>query len=391
MKLPIYLDSHATTPCDPRVIEKMLPFFSQHFGNASNVNHAFGKKAQEACEKAREQVASLIKASPREIIFTSGATESNNQALIGIARAYKDKGTHIITTQIEHKSVMNPLKFLENEGFKVTWLSVDRHGLVDVEEIRKNITTQTILISVMTANNEIGTIEPILEIGKLASAREVLFFTDAVQAVGKLSIDVDQMNIDLLSIAGHKMYGPKGIGALYIRSKGPKVRILPIIYGSNQERSLRSGTLNVPGIVGLGEACAIAQIEMREESLKGKKLRDQLERNLLSKLPNVYVNGHPKERLDHNLNVSFLGIESDQLVLEMPNLAVSTGTACKATSKEPSHVLKALGLNDEMALSSIRFGIGRFNTEEELDYASCEVERAVNLLREKSALWKQRS
>ena len=387
MKLPIYLDNNSTTRTDPRVVEAILPWFTEKFGNAASRNHPFGWEAEEAVEKAREQVAALIGASGREIIFTSGATESNNLAIKGVAAMYKKKGNHIITAAIEHKAVLDPCKRLEKEGYSVTVLPVDKFGRVTAEQIREAITDKTILVSIMFANNEIGTINPIAEIGKLCKEKGILFHTDAVQAVGKIPVDVEAMGIDLLSMTAHKMYGPKGIGALYVRKKDPRVRLEPMIDGGGHERGMRSGTLPVPLIVGHGEACEIARLEMADESKKTFALRESLRKQIMDNLPETFINGHPENRLPGNINLSFAYVEGEGLMMGIKDLAVSSGSACTSASLEPSYVLRALGVGDELAHSSIRFGLGRFNTQEEVDYAAKLVVSEVSRLREMSPLY----
>ncbi|CUT00145.1 IscS subfamily cysteine desulfurase [Candidatus Chrysopegis kryptomonas] len=388
LRFPIYLDNHATTPVDPRVLEAMLPYFTEKFGNPASRQHQFGWEAESAVELARKQIAELINANPREIIFTSGATESINLALKGIALAYAEKGKHIITTQIEHKATLDTCKRLEKIGFKIDYLPVDKYGVVDPDEIKKRITSETILVSVMFANNEIGTIEPIEEIGKICSEMNVLFHTDAAQALGKVPIDVQKLNIDLMSVSAHKLYGPKGIGALFIKRKTPKIKIVPIIDGGGHENGLRSGTLNVPGIVGFGKACEIAKLEMKNEAERTKYLRDKLQNGIMNKLEDVYLNGHPTQRLPNNLNLSFYGVESEAILMGMKEVALSTGSACSSASVEKSHVLKAIGLNDDLISSAIRFGIGRFNTEEEIDYVINRIVEVVNHLRSISPKYK---
>lgn len=388
LRFPIYLDNHATTPVDPRVLEAMLPYFTEKFGNPASRQHQFGWEAESAVELARKQIAELINANPREIIFTSGATESINLALKGIALAYAEKGKHIITTQIEHKATLDTCKRLEKIGFKIDYLPVDKYGVVDPDEIKKRITSETILVSVMFANNEIGTIEPIEEIGKICSEMNVLFHTDAAQALGKIPIDVQKLNIDLMSVSAHKLYGPKGIGALFIKKKTPKIKIVPIIDGGGHENGLRSGTLNVPGIVGFGKACEIAKLEMKNEAERTKYLRDKLQNGIMNKLEDVYLNGHPTQRLPNNLNLSFYGVESEAILMGMKEVALSTGSACSSASVEKSHVLKAIGLNDDLISSAIRFGIGRFNTEEEIDYVINRIVEVVNHLRSISPKYK---
>jgi len=387
LSLPVYMDNNSTTPCDPRVVEAMLPYFTEKFGNAASRNHAFGWQAEEAVENAREQVAELIGASPKEIIFTSGATESNNLAIKGVASMYRKKGNHIITCVTEHKAVIDPLKRLERDGWNVTWLAVDPDGRVDPREVREAITDQTVLVSIMVANNEVGTIQPIAEIGAICKEKGVLFHTDAVQAAGKIPLDVQKMGIDLLSLSGHKMYGPKGVGALYVRRKDPRVRLDAIQDGGGHERGMRSGTLAVPLIVGLGAAAEIARREMPEESARLLNLRERLRQGIMGQLDHVEVNGHPTERLPGNMNLSFGFVEGEGLMMGIKDIAVSSGSACTSASLEPSYVLKALGADDERAHSSIHFGIGRFNTEEEIDFVIRDVVRAVNHLREMSPLY----
>jgi cysteine desulfurase len=387
VKLPIYLDNNATTRCDPRVVEAMLPFFTEHYGNAASRNHSFGWYAEEAVETAREQIATLIGASAKEIVFTSGATESNNLALKGVASMYRKKGNHIITVVTEHKAILDPCKRLERDGYQVTFLPVDRFGQVSAEQVAAAITDKTILVSVMAANNEIGTLHPIGAIGRLCKERGILFHTDAVQAVGKIAVDVEEMGIDLLSLTAHKLYGPKGIGALYVRRKDPRVRLDPIIDGGGHERGMRSGTLAVPGIVGFGMACELARKEMATETERLLRLREKLRAGITSRLEEVYLNGHPTERLPGNLNLSFAFVEGEGLMMGMKDVAVSSGSACTSASLEPSYVLRALGVGDELAHSSIRFGLGRFNTEEEVDYVIDHVATAVGKLREMSPLY----
>jgi cysteine desulfurase len=387
LKLPIYLDNHATTRVDPRVVEAMLPFFTETYGNAGSRNHVFGWKAAEAVDRAREQVAHLIGASSKEIVFTSGATESNNLALKGVAGLSRRGGKHIVTSKIEHKAVLDPCKHLERDGIEVTYLDVDRDGIVSVDRLEAALKPETILVSIMAANNEIGVLQPIREIGKLCKERKVLFHCDAAQAVGKIPIDVEDLGIDLLSLSGHKIYGPKGIGALYVRRRNPVVRLDPQIDGGGQERGLRSGTLAVSSIVALGKACELCQAEMHEEAERLLGLRKRLHAGIMSRLDQVYLNGHPTKRLPGNLNPSFAYVEGEALMVGMKNVAVSSGSACTSASPEPSYVLKALGVNDELARSSIRFGLGRFNTEEEVDYAIEEVVKAVTRLRDMSPLY----
>jgi cysteine desulfurase len=387
VKTPIYMDNNATTRTDPRVVEAMLPYFTEKYGNSASRNHAFGWEAEEAVENGREQIGKLIGAGAKEIVFTSGATESNNLAIKGVASMYRKKGDHVITVVTEHKAVLDPCKRLERDGYKVTFLPVDKDGRVSAEQVAAAMTDKTILVSIMAANNEIGTMQPIAEIGKLCKQRGVLFHTDAVQAVGKVPVDVEAMGIDLLSLSGHKLYGPKGIGALYVRRKDPRVRLDPIIDGGGHERGMRSGTLPVPLIVGLGEACELAGKEMAAETKRLFALRERLRKGITSKLEDVYLNGHPTERLPGNLNLSFAYVEGEAMMMGIKDVAVSSGSACTSASLEPSYVLKALGVGDELAHSSIRFGLGRFNTEEEVDFVVDDVVRAVNHLRQMSPLY----
>src|SRR5436305_985813 len=387
VKLPIYLDNHATTPADPRVVEAMLPYFTQQFGNAASRNHQFGWEAEAAVETAREQVARLIGATAKEIIFTSGATESDNLALKGVAEMYREKGNHIITAVTEHKAVLDTCKRLEKYGYKVTYLPVKPDGLVDLNQLKDAFTDKTILVSVMAANNEIGVIQPLEEIGKLCRERGVLFHSDAVQALGKVPLDVNKMNIDLASLTAHKLYGPKGCGALYVRRKNPRVQLSAIIDGGGHERGMRSGTLNVPGIVGFGKACEIARLEMPQESVRIAGLRTRLKEKIMSRLDDVYVNGSLEHRLPGNLNLSFLYVEGESLLMGINDIAVSSGSACTSATLEPSYVLKALGLGDDLAHSSIRFGLGRFNTEAEVDYVADRIVTTVAKLRELSPLY----
>jgi cysteine desulfurase len=387
VKTPIYMDNNSTTRTDPRVVEAMLPYFTEKFGNAASRSHVFGWVAEEAVEQAREQIANLINASAKEIIFTSGATESDNLAIKGVAAMYKKKGNHVVTQATEHKAVLDTCKRLEREGYQVTYLPVDRFGQVHAEQVREAITDKTVLVSIMAANNEIGTVQPIKDIGKLCKEKGVLFHTDAVQAIAKLPIDVEDMGIDLLSLSGHKLYAPKGIGALYVRKKDPRVRLEPQIDGGGHERGMRSGTLPVPLIVGLGTACEIARNEMPEESARTFALRERLRKGIMDQLPETYLNGHPTERLPGNANISFAYVEGEGLMMGIKDVAVSSGSACTSASLEPSYVLRALGVGDELAHSSIRFGIGRFNTEAEVDYVVNLVVREVNRLREMSPLY----
>jgi cysteine desulfurase len=393
MKLPIYMDYHATTPMDPRVFEAMKPYFLETFGNAASRNHSFGWEAEEAVEKSRKQIASLIGATAKEIVFTSGATESNNLALKGVAEMYAEKGNHIITAATEHKATLDTCKRLEKHGARVTYLPVQTNGLVDLEQLQAAITDKTILISLMYANNEIGVLQPIAEIGKLAKSKGVLLHTDATQAVGKVPVNVIKDNVDLLSLSGHKMYGPKGVGALYVRRKSPRVQLTAQMDGGGHERGMRSGTLNVPGIVGLGEACALCQAEMAEESKRLGHLRDKLRDKLQAELDETYINGIMDEkslgehRLPNNLNISFAYVEGESLLMGINDIAVSSGSACTSATLEPSYVLKALGAGDDLAHSSIRFGLGRFNTEEEVDYVAAKVIDVVKKLRDLSPLY----
>jgi cysteine desulfurase len=387
VKLPIYMDNHATTPVDPRVIDAMLPYFTEKFGNAASRNHSFGWAGEEAVENARAQVASLIGATPKEIIFTSGATESDNLMIKGVAEMYREKGNHIITQAIEHKAVLDTCKRLEKYGYEVTYLPVQRDGRVDPEDVRKAITPKTILITIMYANNEIGIINPMAEIGKIAKEHGIIFAVDGVQAVGKIPVDVQKDNIDLLSISAHKIYGPKGVGALYVRRRNPRVQLSAIIDGGGHERGMRSGTLNVTGIIGLGKACELAQQEMPEESKRLRALRDRLKAGLEAKLDEVYINGSLEHRLPNNLNMSFAYVEGESLLMGINDVAVSSGSACTSATLEPSYVLKALGVGEDLAHTSIRFGLGRFNTEEEVDYVTDKMVQVVTKLRELSPLY----
>jgi cysteine desulfurase len=396
VKLPIYLDNNATTRCDPRVVEAMLPYFTEVYGNAASRNHPFGWEAEKAVNKARAQIARLVGArvenkggdeNASEIIFTSGATESNNLAIKGVAAMYRKKGNHIITQLTEHKAVIDPCKRLERDGFQVTYLPVDKFGQVHAEQVRQAITDKTILVSIMAANNEIGTVQPIKDIGKACKEKGVIFHTDAVQAVGKIPVDVEAMGIDLLSLSAHKIYGPKGIGALYVRKKDPRVRLDPMIDGGGHERGFRSGTLAVQQIVGTGVACELARMELPAESKYLFRLREKLREGITSQLPDVYLNGHPTERLPGNLNLSFAYVEGEGLMMGIKDIAVSSGSACTSASLEPSYVLKALGVGDELAHSSIRFGLGRFTTEEEVDFTIDAVVKEVSRLREMSPLY----
>jgi cysteine desulfurase len=390
VKLPIYMDNHATTPVDPRVLQAMLPYFAEKFGNAASRNHSFGWAAEEAVENARAQVASLIGATPKEIIFTSGATESDNLMLKGVSEAYREKGNHIITQATEHKAVLDTCKRLEKYGYEITYLPVARDGRVNPEDVRAAITPKTILIAIMYANNEIGAIQPIAEIGKIAKENGVVFAVDAAQAVGKIAVNVQGDNIDLLAISAHKLYGPKGVGALHVRRSNPRVQLAPLIDGGGHERGMRSGTLNVPGMVGLGKACEIAQREMAEERQRVSALRDHLQSALLAKLEGVHINGSREHRLPGNLNASFADVDGESLLLGINDIAVSSGSACTSATLEPSYVLKAIGLGEELAHSSIRFGLGRFTTQEEVDYAGDKVAEVVTRLRELSPTYERR-
>jgi len=387
IKLPIYMDNHATTPVDPRVVDAMLPYFNEKFGNSASRNHSFGWTAEEAVENARAQVARLINATPKEIVFTSGATESDNLAIKGVAEMYREKGNHIITQVTEHKAVLDPCKRLEKYGYEVTYLPVGKDGRVDLDELRGAITPKTILITIMYANNEIGTIQPVAEIGKIAKEKGVFFHTDAVQACGKIPVDVQRDNIDLLSISAHKMYGPKGCGALYVRRRNPRVQLASIIDGGGHERGMRSGTLNVPGIVGFGKSAELCQQEMPEESKRMIALRERLKEHIFSRLDEVYINGSTIHRLPNNLNISFAFVEGESLLMGINDVAVSSGSACTSATLEPSYVLKALGVGEDLAHTSIRFGLGRFNTAEEVDYVANRVIEVVNRLRELSPLY----
>jgi cysteine desulfurase len=387
VNLPIYLDNNATTRVDPRVLEAMLPYFSEKYGNAASRHHVFGREAEAAVEAAREQIAGLIGASPKEIIFTSGATESDNLAVKGVAAMHRRRGNHIVTDATEHRAVLDPCRRLEREGFQVTYLCVDPFGRVSAAQVAAAMTEKTILVSVMAANNEIGTLQPVAAIGKLCKERGVLFHSDAVQAAGKLPLDVEAMGIDLLSLSAHKVYGPKGVGALYVRRRNPHVRLEPILDGGGHERGLRSGTLPVPSIVGFGKACELCRLEMAEEAKRLERMREKLRAGIMGQLDGVRLNGHPTERLPGNLNLSFAYVHGEALLMGLRNVAVSSGSACTSAEPEPSYVLKALGLDDEMSHASIRFGLGRFNTEEEVAYTIAEVVRVVKHLRSLNPLY----
>lgn len=386
MKQPIYLDNNATTPLDPRVLEAMLPYFTEKFGNAASRNHAFGWVAEEGVDYAREQVALLIGCTDKEIIFTSGATEADNLAIKGVFEMYKDKGNHIITVVTEHKAVLDTCKHLEKSGARVTYLKVNEDGLIDLNELEAAMTPETILVSVMYGNNEIGVIQPIREISAIAHKHGALFMTDATQAVGKIPVNVDADGIDLMAFSAHKMYGPKGVGVLYVRRKNPRVKVTAQMDGGGHERGMRSGTLNVPGIVGLGKACELCRLEMESEAKRLSGLRDRLE-STLKELEESYVNGNIDHRLPHVANISFKYVEGEGLMMAMKDLAVSSGSACTSASLEPSYVLKSLGLSDDLAHSSIRYGLGRFTTEADIDYAIEITKKAVNHLRDLSPLW----
>ena len=387
MNFPIYLDNNATTPCDPRVVETMVPYFTQNFGNAASRNHSFGWVAEEAVDYAREQVAKLIGADPKEIIFTSGATEADNLAIKGIYEMYASKGNHIITTTIEHKAVLDTCKHLEKQGAEVTYLEVNAEGMIDLAELEKAITPKTIMVAIMYANNEIGTVNPMKEISAICRKHGVLVMTDGVQAVGKIPVDVNKDGIDLMAFTAHKMYGPKGVGALYVRRKNPRVKVTAQMDGGGHERSMRSGTLNVPGIVGFGKACETCMNEMESDTARIIKLRDRLEAGLMQ-VEESYLNGHKTNRLPHVANISFKHVEGEGLLMGINKyIALSSGSACTSASLEPSYVLKALGLGDDLAHSSLRFGLSRFSTEEEVDYTIKAVTDTVNKLREMSPLW----
>jgi cysteine desulfurase len=386
MDIPVYLDNNATTPMDPRVLDAMIPYFTQKFGNAASRNHAFGWVAEEAIDYAREAVAKLIGANEKEIIFTSGATESDNLAIKGVFEMYKEKGNHIITCITEHKAVLDTCKHLEKLGAEVTYLPVNSDGLIDLDLLEKSMTERTILVSIMYGNNEIGIIQPIKQISDIAHKHGALFFTDAVQAVGKIPVDVIADGIDIMAFTAHKMYGPKGVGALYVRRKNPRVKVTAQMDGGGHERGMRSGTMNVPGIVGFGKACELSRLEMADDAKRLSALRDKLESGL-TVLEESYVNGNREHRLPHVANISFKYVEGEGLMMAMKDLAVSSGSACTSASLEPSYVLKGLGLSDDLAHSSIRFGLGRFTTEEEVDFAIEQTKTAVNHLRDLSPLW----
>lgn len=383
---PIYLDYQSTTPCDPRVVETMLPYFTEEFGNPHSRSHAYGWRAEEAVETARAQVAAILNANPREVIFTSGATESNNLALKGVGYFYKAQKNHIVTCVTEHKCVLDSCRHLEQEGFDITYLPVQTNGIIDLDRLKDTLTDRTSLVSIMAVNNEIGVIQPLAEIGKMCRERGVFFHTDAAQAVGKIPLDVEAMNIDLLSLSSHKLYGPKGVGALYVRRK-PRVRLVSLINGGGQERGMRSGTLSTPLCVGLGKACEIAQQEMGAENVRLTALRDRFYERIRSELGEVYVNGDLEQRIPGNLNISFAHVEGEGLIMGIKELAVSSGSACTSASLEPSYVLRALGVEEELAHTSLRIGFGRFTTEEEIDYAATKIIKEVHRLRDMSPLW----
>ncbi|MDE0035394.1 MAG: IscS subfamily cysteine desulfurase [Deltaproteobacteria bacterium] len=390
MKLPIYFDNHATTPVDPRVVDAMLPFFTEQFGNSAS-KHAFGWEAEAAVHQARKHIGNLIGAAPKEIVFTSGATESDNLAIKGVAELHRDRGDHIITCAAEHKAVLDCCKFLERQGYRVTYLPVDAYGRVDMDRLRTAIDDRTLLISIMLANNEVGTIQPLAEIGRIAEEHGILFHTDATQAVGKMPVDVAAWGVHLLSMTAHKLHGPKGVGALYVSARRPAARLSPTIHGGGHEGGMRSGTLNVPGIVGFGKACEIAREEMATELPHISRLRDRLETGLFSRLDELHLNGHPTERLCGNLNVAFGYVEGESLIMGLNDVAVSSGSTCTSAALEPSHVLKAMGVREDLAHGSLRFGLGRFNTEEEVDYVLDRVEEEVTRLRGLSPLYAKRS
>ena len=387
MKLPIYMDYHATTPVDPRVVDAMLPYFTQHFGNPASRNHSFGWEAEEAVETARKQVADLIGANAKEIIFTSGATEANNLAIKGAAEMYREKGNHIITCVTEHKAVIDTCKKLEKQGARVTYLPVQKDGRISLDELQAAITDKTILITIMAANNEIGVLQPIAEIGAIAKEKGIIFHTDAVQIAGKVPFSVNEAKVDLASITAHKLYGPKGVGALFVRRRNPRVLLAEQINGGGHERGMRSGTLNVPGIVGFGKAAELARLEMATESQRLRTLRDALNAKLHANLDEIYVNGSMEHRLPHNLNISFAYVEGESLLMGINDVAVSSGSACTSASLEPSYVLKALGAGDDLAHSSIRFGLGRWTSDEEVDYVVEKLTSVVRRLREMSPLY----
>ncbi len=385
LKLPIYMDHHATTPVAPEVFEAMRPYFLEHFGNAASRSHVFGHVAEAAVETARAQIAHAIGCKSMEVVFTSGATEADNLALKGVAHAYREQGTHLVTSAIEHHAVLDTCKRLEREGFEVTYLPVDRQGRVDPDAVAKAITPRTILVSIMLANNEIGTIQPLAEIGKICKARGVLLHSDAVQGLGKIPVSVDALGVDLMALTAHKLYGPKGVGALYVRMNKPRVKLEPQMDGGGHERGRRSGTLNVPGIVGFGKACELAERLMAGEAVRLTALRERLREGLFRRLDHLALNGHPTERLPGNLHVSFAAVDGTSLMMSLKDVAVSAGSACASGSLEPSHVLKALGVKGELAQAAIRFGLGRDNSEEEVDYVCDRIVEQVHRLRSMNA------
>ncbi|HWW87411.1 MAG TPA: IscS subfamily cysteine desulfurase [Vicinamibacterales bacterium] len=387
LKLPIYMDYHATTPVDPRVLDAMLPYFTSAFGNAASRNHPFGWEAEEAVEKARKQVAELIGANAKEIVFTSGATESDNLAIKGAAAMYREKGNHLITCVTEHKAVIDTCKRLEKEGYRVTYLPVEKDGRISLDALKAAITDKTILITIMAANNEIGVLQPVAEIGAIAKEKGILFHTDAVQAAGKVPFNVNELKVDMASLSAHKMYGPKGVGALYVRRRNPRVLLAPLIDGGGHERGMRSGTLNVTGIVGFGKAAELCRQEMAAETERLRTLRDRLNDKLHEQLDELYINGSMTHRLPHSLNISFAYVEGESLLMGINDVAVSSGSACTSASLEPSYVLKALGAGDDLAHSSIRFGLGRWTTEEEVDYVADKLTQVVSRLRDMSPLY----
>jgi cysteine desulfurase len=387
VKLPIYMDNHATTRVDPRVVEAMLPYFNEIYGNAASRNHEFGWRAEQAVDEGREQIAKLIGATAKEIVLTSGATESNNLAIKGAAEMYREKGNHIITEVTEHKCVLDTCKRLEKHGYRVTYLPVQTNGLIDLDQLKDAMCSETILVSIMTANNEIGILQPIREIGRLCHEKGVLFHTDAVQAAGKVPFNVIEDNVDMASVSAHKLYGPKGVGALYVRRRNPRVQLVAQMDGGGHERGMRSGTLNVPGIVGMGKACELARLEMASESQRLLALRESLREQITSQLDEVYINGSMEHRLPGSLNISFAFVEGESLLMGINDIAVSSGSACTSATLEPSYVLKALGAGDDLAHSSIRFGLGRFNTQAEVDYVANKIVDVVRRLRELSPLY----
>ena len=387
MRQPIYMDSHATTPLDPRVLEAMMPYLTDHFGNAASSTHLFGEHAKDAVDAARDQVADLIGCSDGEIIFTSGATESDNLAVKGVAYQYKDRGNHIITSAVEHHAVLDSCKALEEAGFDVTYLPVDKYGMVHPQQVKDAITDQTVLISLIYVNGEVGTINPITEVGEIAEKYGILFHSDATQGIGKVESNVDELKVDLMSFTAHKMYGPKGIGALYVRKKAPPIQLYPLLHGGGQENNIRSGTLNVPGIVGFGAACELCKQETEEETKRITALRDQLYHELFKRIDLIHLNGHPTKRLPGNLNLSFEFVESQSILLGLKEIALSSGSACNSDSIEPSYVLRAMGVKDELALGAVRFGLGRHNTAAEVDTVVECVAAQVARLRELSPLY----